>query len=75
MSSATISKAARSKSWWTTIDRFNASDEDGNCRVRVHAIGFPVVLGQAQSAANYAALMRELTARNCGTFVGLASYE
>ncbi len=58
-----------------TIDRFNAADEDGNCRVRVHAIGFPVVLGQAQSAANFAALMRELTARNCGTFVGLASYE
>ncbi|MXY53950.1 MAG: VWA domain-containing protein [Gammaproteobacteria bacterium] len=57
-----------------TIDRFNAADEDGNCRVRVHAIGFPV-LGQAQSAANFAALMRELTARNCGTFVGLASYE
>ncbi len=58
-----------------TIDRFNVADESGARRVRIHAIGFPVVLGAARSGANFAALMRELTFRNNGTFVGLPNFE
>ena len=58
-----------------TIDRFNVADATGARRVRIHAIGFPVVLGAARSGANFAALMRELTFRNNGTFVGLPNFE
>lgn len=59
----------------TTIDRFNRVDADGNRLVRIHAIGFPVlfeVQPRAQlSVMRFAALMREMTYRNGGTFVGL----
>ncbi len=59
----------------TTIDRFNRVDEDGKRLVRIHAVGFPVlfeVQPRAQvTAMRFAALMREMTYRNGGTFVGL----
>ncbi|MGI9293627.1 MAG: hypothetical protein ACR2PS_06555 [Pseudomonadales bacterium] len=59
----------------TTIDRFNRVDKDGKRLVRIHAVGFPVlfeVQPRAQiTAMRFAALMREMTYRNGGTFVGL----
>ena len=62
-----------------TVDRLNAKDADGNPMVRIHAVGFPVIFAleprYRQSAYRFANLMRELTQRNGGTFVGLNSYE
>jgi hypothetical protein len=47
--------------------------------VRIHGVGFPVIFALEpryhQSAYRYANLMRELTQRNGGTFVGLNSFE
>ena len=56
------------------VDRKNRVDETGARRVRIHAVGFPVVLGNP-SGVRFAALMRELTYRNHGTFVGLPSFD
>ena len=62
-----------------TIDRINQADPDGNRMVRIHAIGFPVIFSLQprfhQSAYRFANLMRELTHRNGGTFVGLNAFE
>ena len=62
-----------------TIDRLNAKDENVNPMVRIHGVGFPVIFALEpryhQSAYRYANLMRELTQRNGGTFVGLNSFE
>ncbi len=62
-----------------TIDRLNAKDAEGNPMVRIHAVGFPVIFAleprYRQSAYRFANLMRELTQRNGGTFVGLNSFE
>ena len=60
-----------------TVDRINKQDAQGNRLVRIHAIGFPVMF-QAAGAMDYtgvrfATLMRELCARNGGSFVGLNS--
>lgn len=56
------------------VDRLNRRP-DGTLRARIHAIGFPVVirgqLGPENTGVQYATLMRELTRRNGGTFVGL----
>ncbi len=61
-----------------TIDRINREDIDGNRLVRIHGIGFPVILSGSprfqQSGYRYASLMRELTQRNGGTFVGLNDF-
>jgi hypothetical protein len=61
-----------------TIDRLNRKDANGNSMVRIHAIGFPVLFAQDRryqgSVYRYANLMRELTQRNGGTFVGLNNY-
>lgn len=61
-----------------TVDRINREAADGERRVRIHAVGFPV---QFQRAANqqgtgirFATLMRELTYRNGGSFVGLNDF-
>jgi hypothetical protein len=60
-----------------TVDRINASRRKGDRLVRIHTIGFPVHFlvpgGRAQTATRFAALMRELSYRNGGTFVGLNS--
>lgn len=56
------------------IDMVNAADEFGNRRVRIHAVGFPVYFDAGSlspSVYMFALLMRELTVRNGGTFVGL----
>lgn len=61
-----------------TIDRINVEDANGNRLVRIHGIGFPTIFaGPAryqQSVYRYATLMRELTQRNGGTFVGLNDF-
>lgn len=56
------------------IDTKNVADEKGNRRVRIHAIGFPRYIDSGRPQANFfklSSLMRELTVRNEGTFVGL----
>ena len=60
------------------VDRLNFPDKSGERLVRIHAIGFPVQFdrpAQAQGTGiRFAILMRELCARNGGTFVGLNDY-
>ena len=60
-----------------TVDRINRPDEAGVPRVRIHAIGFPVLFqaNRQDSLFRFAALMRELTYRNNGAFVGLAEFQ
>ena len=55
------------------IDRANPEDENGNRRVRIHAIGFPYNFTGTppQSSQRFAGLMRVLCERNGGTFVAL----
>jgi len=61
-----------------TVDRINEKDIEGNCMVRIHGIGFPVYFSQPDryqsTAERFATLMRELTRKNCGTFVGLNNF-
>ncbi len=62
-----------------TIDRINVEDADGNRLVRIHGIGFPTLFNGPQrfqqSVYRYATLMREMTQRNGGTFVGLNDFQ
>ena len=62
-----------------TIDRINVEDENGDRLVRIHGIGFPVIFAGPrrfqQSVYRYSTLMREMTSRNGGTFVGLNDYQ
>ena len=55
------------------VERINEADRFGNCLVRIHAVGFPVLLrgGAFGQASRFANLMRVLCERNCGTFVAL----
>jgi hypothetical protein len=58
------------------VDRRNQLDAEGNRRVRIHAVAFPVfwdVTGTMLTGANFAILMRALCQRNGGTFVALPS--
>jgi hypothetical protein len=61
-----------------TVERINAEDESGQRRVRIHAVGFPVIFSapshMQSTAIRYAALMRELCYENGGTFVGLNDF-
>ena len=61
-----------------TVDRLNRADRHGNRRVRIHGVGFPVLLDQQAhlqgTGIRFATLMRELTYRNGGSFVGLEDY-
>jgi len=47
--------------------------------VRIHGIGFPTIFAGPrrfqQSVFRYATLMREITSRNGGTFVGLNDFQ
>ena len=60
------------------IDRINRRDGNDSCLVRIHGIGFPVQYQaprhQRRTVNRFAALMREVTQRNCGTFVGLNDF-
>ena len=56
------------------IDLVNVEDENGDRRVRIHAIGFPYSFGGSSippSSQRFAGLMRVLCERNGGTFVAL----
>ncbi len=61
-----------------TISRINRADASGKRRVRIHAIGFPVQFARQPhlqtTGIRFATLMRELTHRNGGAFVGLNDY-
>lgn len=63
----------------STIDRINVEDENGDRLVRIHGIGFPTIFAGPrrfqQSVYRYSTLMREMTQRNGGTFVGLNDYQ
>ena len=57
-----------------TVNQLNRSGAGGRRRVRIHAIGFPVLIREAPGSANierFAALMRRLAEDNNGSFVGL----
>ncbi|MFQ5702033.1 MAG: VWA domain-containing protein [Acidobacteriota bacterium] len=58
-----------------TVARINPRDAEGHRRVRIHAIGFPVVFsvpGASElTGVRFATLMRALCHDNGGTFVGL----
>ena len=57
------------------IERLNRTGAGGARRVRIHAVGFPVVMEFTDKRGNtgerFATLMRVLCQRNGGTFVGL----
>jgi len=59
------------------VDNINRERREGERLVRIHTVGFPVHFlvpgGRLQTATRFAALMRELSYRNGGTFVGLNS--
>ncbi len=61
-----------------TVDRLNRERADGDRMVRIHAVGFPVQFSRPThlqlTGIRFAALMRELTYRNGGTFVGLNDF-
>ncbi|WP_461480881.1 VWA domain-containing protein [Porticoccus sp.] len=58
-----------------TVAKINREGRSGQRLVRIHTIGFPVHFlvrgGNLQTATRFAALMRDLSYRNGGTFVGL----
>ena len=60
------------------VDRINRMDAEGNRLVRIHAVGFPVQFIRASNmqttGIRFATLMRELTHRNGGAFVGLNDF-
>ena len=60
------------------MESSNRKDAQGNPLVRIHAIGFPVQFANPPhlqgTGIRFATLMRELTRRNGGTFVGLNSF-
>jgi hypothetical protein len=59
------------------VDRLNRRDARGERKVRIHAVGFPTVLGQSAypetTGVRFATLMRLLCERNGGAFVALNS--
>jgi hypothetical protein len=59
------------------VDKLNRANLGDNRLVRIHAIGFPVHFSRggapSVSAIKFAALMRELSYNNGGTFIGLNS--
>ena len=61
-----------------TVDKLNAEARTGERRVRIHAAGFPVQFIRPpelqDTGIRFATLMRELTHRNGGTFVGLNDF-
>ncbi|BFM08094.1 hypothetical protein [Halioxenophilus aromaticivorans] len=61
-----------------TVNRINRQRDDGENLVRIHAVGFPVQFSRPSNlqttGIRFAALMRELTRQNGGTFVGLNDF-
>lgn len=62
-----------------TVAQLNQADRSGKTRVRIHAVGFPVLFdfssGLPANAVRYAALMRKLAETNNGSFVGLSGLQ
>ncbi len=60
------------------VARINQKDKRGRPMVRIHAVGFPVQFANPphlqSTGIRFAALMRELTRKNGGTFVGLNAF-
>jgi hypothetical protein len=59
-----------------TVDHINKSLRGGERRVRIHAVGFPVLFSHTRAEMNiarFSALMRRLAEDNNGSFVGLNS--
>lgn len=59
-----------------TVRQKNSASRSKDSRVRIHTVGFPVLLthpGAGKNAARFAALMRRLAEDNNGSFVGLSS--
>lgn len=57
-----------------TVDRLNRRNSLGKKRVRINAVGFPVLFshpGTEMNIARFSALMRKLAENNNGSFVGL----
>lgn len=61
-----------------TVDKINRETNTGERLVRIHAVGFPVQFSRPRhlqvTGIRFATLMRELTHRNGGTFVGLEDF-
>jgi hypothetical protein len=61
------------------VDNLNQAQQGSDRLVRIHAIGFPVHFSPgrtpSESAIKFAALMRELSYNNGGTFIGLTGLE
>jgi len=61
-----------------TVDQLNQENSSGDRRVRIHAVGFPVQFIRPPelqtTGVRFATLMRELTYKNGGTFVGLNDF-
>jgi len=60
------------------IGKINVAGEDGELRVRIHAVGFPYSFGGSgipTSSQRFAGLMRVLCDRNGGTFVALTEQD
>jgi hypothetical protein len=58
------------------VDFVNRTDETGERRVRIHAVGFPVTPQAPQyTSIRFAALMRIICQKNGGTFVGMHEAE
>lgn len=55
-----------------TVDMVNRTDQSGERRVRIHAIGFPVTPQAPQyTSIRFASLMRIICQKNNGMFVGM----
>jgi len=63
----------------TTVDKINRLTARGQRLVRIHAVGFPVQFirpeNQQTTGIRFATLMRILSERNGGTFVGLNTHQ
>ncbi len=61
-----------------TVDRINRANAKGERLVRIHGVGFPVLFAlpprYQETGIKFSILMRELCARNGGTFVGLNDF-
>lgn len=58
-----------------TIDRLNPKDKNGNTKIRIHGVGFPIPINAPEhfqiTSQRFATLMREVGQKNGGTFIGL----
>ncbi len=58
-----------------TIDKLNPKDSNGNVKIRIHGVGFPIPENAPEhfqiTNQRFATLMREISQNNAGTFIGL----